>query len=192
MNTHKYVSTNFLKAIFTLLSGAFFGLSIATTVLAAPITPDVADKVEMYKKKLTEWAANPEVIAAVEKSNASGGMKSMTNSKWDEMNENAKEVVDFLKTPASKFLTSRSAGDKGINKLYARDEKANLAAGDSKAALYNNASRGPFKNAIKGKPWSDSQVKEDLTTNKKSVQVSVPIMSGGKTIGVLHTAVTAN
>jgi hypothetical protein len=56
--------------------------------------------------------------------------------------------------------------------------------------LYNNANRPPFKNGLAG-AWNDNVVKPDPTTQKKTVQVSVPVVDGGKNIGVLQTAVVA-
>jgi hypothetical protein len=192
MNVQKNVFFKYSKVVSVFLAGAVFVLGSATNVSAEPITPEVQAKVEHYKKKLTEWAANPAVVAAVKSANAKGGLvPGMTNSKWEDLKETDSMVTDIQNSDASKFLKTQEA-DKGINKLYARDEKGNLVAGSTKPALFNNAARPPFKMAMEGKAYADSEVKEDLTTKKKSVQVSVPIMSDGKAIGVLHTAVNAN
>jgi C4-dicarboxylate-specific signal transduction histidine kinase len=192
MNVQKNVSLKYSKVVTAFLAAAVIALGSAANVSAEPISSDVQAKVEHYKKKLTEWAANPAVIAAVKSANAKGGLvPGMTNSKWEDLKDTDSTVTDIQNSDASKFLKSQEA-DKGINKLYARDEKGNLVAGSTKPALFNNAARPPFKMAMEGKPYSDSEVKEDLTTKKKSVQLSVPIMSDGKPIGVLHTAVTAN
>jgi hypothetical protein len=192
MNVQKNVSIKYTKVVSAFLAGAVIALGSATNVSAEPISPDVQAKIEHYKAKLTEWAANPAIVAAVKNSNAKGGLvHDMSNAKWDDLKDNDPAVTDIQNSDASKFLKTQET-DKGINKLYARDGKGNLVAGASKPALYNNASRPPFKNAIDGKAYVDSEVKEDLTTKKKSVQLSVPIMSEGKAIGVLHTAVTAN
>ena len=180
----------------TSMSPFWVGVAIAcsamTSVQADPITPEVQAKVEQYKKKLQEWAANPVFIAAVKEANAKGGMvPGMANSKWDELNEND-PVVKALQTSAAGKQLSKLEEDKGINKLYLRDEKGNLVAGSNKPLLYNNAARPPFKNAIAGKVFAENEAKTDPTTQQKSVQASAPIMDGGKPIGVLHTAVSAN
>lgn len=172
--------------------GVAVALSPITGVQADPITPEVQAKVETYKKKLQEWAANPTVVAAVKEANAKGGaIPGMTNSKWDELAE-TDPVVKGLQTSALGKYLSKLEEDKGINKLYVRDEKGNLVAGSSKPLLFNNAARPPFKNAIAGKVHADADAKTDPTTQEKSVQASAPIMDGGKPIGVIHTAVSAN
>ena len=192
MNVQKNVSSKYSKVVSAFLAGAVITLGCATNVSAEPISSDIQAKVDHYKAKLTEWAANPAIVAAVKSANAKGGLlHDMTNSKWEDLKETDPMVTDIQNSDASKFLKTQEV-DKGINKLYARDAKGNLVAGSTKPALYNNSARPPFKMAIDGKAYADNEVKEDLTTKKKSVQLSVPIMSDGKPIGVLHTAVNAN
>jgi hypothetical protein len=77
-------------------------------------------------------------------------------------------------------------------KLVLRDEKGNLVAASLKPVIYNNAARPPFANAIKGAAWVDKEVKPDPSSGVKGVQVSAPVMDGGKAIGVLHSAVNAD
>jgi hypothetical protein len=150
----------------------------------------VQGKVDTYKKKLVEWAATPAVVAAVKESNAKGGLVAgMTNAKWDELADSDPVVKGFQTNVVGKLL-SKWEEDKTLDKLYVRDEKGNLVAGSNKPLLYNNGNRPPFKNGLAG-AWNDNVVKPDPTTQKKTVQVSVPVVDGGKNIGVLQTAVVA-
>lgn len=177
----------------TWLSAMLVGLVVAlgtATNVRAELPPDVQSKVDGYKKKLVEWAANPAIVAAVKESNAKGGLVAgMSNAKWDELADADPVVKGFQSSAAGKLVTKWEE-DKGINKLYARDEKGNLVAGSNKPLLYNVASRGPFQAGIKGQVWDSGSVKPDPTTQAKSVQLGVPILDGGKPIGVLHSAVT--
>jgi hypothetical protein len=186
------VSFKCSKSISTFFAIAVFSLCSVANVSADPITPEVQAKVDQYKKKLQEWATNPVLIDAVMASNAKGGLVAdMTNAKWEELKGDSPVVSSFQTSAAGKYLTGLEQ-DKGINKLYARDEKGNLVAGSNKPAVYNVADRPPFKNAIMGKVYADAETKADPSTHKVSIQVSAPILSAGKTIGVLHTAVNAN
>lgn len=175
-----------------------FSILFASTVLsqsvaqADPISPAVQAKVDSYKKHLVEWAANAQLVAAVKESNAKGGIAGMTNSKWDELADADAAVTALNQSVAGKQITKWEE-DKGIEKLNLRDEKGNLVANSSssgKPLLYNNSSRPPFQNGLKG-AWAAGEVKPDPTTQKKSVQISAPVMDGGKAIGVLHSAVLA-
>jgi hypothetical protein len=168
---------------------AFFALQPMQAQASLPA--EIAAKVEAYKKKLVEWAAHPTLVKAVKEANAKGGMiPGMTNGKWDELSEKDPLVTGILNTPASKQLMIWEA-DKGINKLFVRDEKGNMVAGSGKSLIYNAAARPPVKEAMKGSTWNAKEIRPDPTTQVKSVHVSAPILDGGKVIGVLHTAVTA-
>lgn len=167
------------------------GFALHATQASADLPPALQTKVDGYKKKLVEWAANPVIVKAVKEANAKGGLvPGMTNGKWDELAENDPVVLGTLNTPASKLIIQWEA-DKGINKLFVRDEKGNMVAGSGKSLVYNASARPPFKEAIKGKAWSASEVKPDPTTQIKSVHVSAPVLDGAQAIGVIHTAVTA-
>jgi hypothetical protein len=128
----------------------------------------------------------------VRESNSKGGIAGMNNAKWDDLADND-AVVKGLTLHAAGQQIAKWEEDNGIEKLNLRDEKANLVAfssNSSKPLLYNNANRAPFQNGLKG-IWAASEVKPDPTTQKKSVQISAPVMDGGKAIGVLHSAVLA-
>jgi len=177
----------------TILSAALVGIVLALFAAnnaRADLPPDVAAKVENYKKKLVEWAATPVIVAAVKESNAKGGMiPGMGNAKWDELAD-TDPMVKGLQNNAAGKLVSKWEEDKVLDKLFVRDEKGNVVAASGKPLLYNNANRPPFKNGLAG-VWADNVVKPDPTTQKKTVQVSVPIVDGGKNIGVLQTAIIA-
>jgi len=146
-------------------------------------------KVDKYKQKLVEWAANPAIVQAVKEANANGAPGGMTNAKWQDVADN---------DPAAKSFTTSKAGgllkkweeDTGINKLVVRDEKGNLVAASTKPLLFNNAVRPVFVNGIKGQVWADSKVTPDPTTQVKGVQASAPVLDGKKVIGVIHVGIT--
>lgn len=183
------VLTGKLPVLTAVLMASVFSLHSSSALAELPA--NVAAKVEIYKKKLVEWSANPTIVQAVKDANAKGGLiPGMTNGKWDELAENDPQVTATLITPASKLVQQWEA-DKGINKLFVRDAKGNMVAGSGKSLVYNAAARPPVKEAMKGKPWNTNEIKPDPTTQVKSVHVSAPILDGGKVIGVMHTAVTA-
>lgn len=162
---------------------------LTNTVHASPPSSDLQAKITQYKQKLQEWAANPAIIAAIKVANIQGP-GGMTNVIWDGLNEND-ERVKALQTSKAGQLVSKWEEDTAINKLYIRDMKGNLVASSNKALFFNNASRPPFKNSIKGQVWSADDVQPDPTTMIMSVQISVPIVDKGQTIGVMNSSVTA-
>lgn len=184
--THLHCTKIFLLSL-------IFAIPAIRPVMANPVPPQIQAKIDAYKTKLVEWAANPALVAAVKESNAKGGLVTgMNNAKWDDLAEKDPVVLGFQSSGAGKAV-SQLAQDSGISKLYLRDEKGNLVAcSSSKPLLYNNGSKPWVANPLKeGKPWSAAEVKPDPATQIKGVHLAVPVLDGGKTIGVLHTSVVA-
>jgi hypothetical protein len=141
-----------------------------STLAAEPLSAPLQAKVEKYKQKLVEWAANPAIVAAVKEATAS-----MTNSKWLEVDEKSPTAQAFITNKAG-ALVKKWEEDKAVNKLVIRDEKGNLVAASTKPLLYNNAVRPVYINAMKGQAWAATAVAPDPTTQIKSVQASAPVM----------------
>jgi hypothetical protein len=157
---------------------------------SAQLPADLQAKVDRYKHKLVEWAAHPTIIAAVKKANSANGASAIDNAQWEGMTDMDPPVTAILLSPSS-TLVQRWEEDTGINKLYVRDKDGNLVAGSSKPLLYNVSAREAFKQAFAGNVWNSDEIKEDPTTQIKSIQISAPIKDHGVIIGVLHSAVTA-
>lgn len=163
---------------------------LMTVPAHAELSSELQAKVDKYKARLTEWARNPVLLTAVREANEGGTLAGMTNAKWDSLADTDPMVTAFQTNPAGRVLTGLEE-DKGISKLYLRDAKGNIVASSNKPILFNNSNRAPFAEAFKGKPFAAQEVKPDTTTQIKGVQLSVPVMDGGKPIGVLQTSVVA-
>ena len=159
-------------------------------VQADSMPPEVQIKVETYKKKLVVWASDPSVIEAVKDSNDRGGITGMNNVKWDVLSDSDPLILWLNLSTEGKKITQWEE-DPAIDKLILRDLNANLVASsylNGKPLMYNNASRAPFQNGLKG-TWSANEIKPDPTTHRMAVQIAVPVLDGDKVIGVLHSAV---
>lgn len=176
-----------MTRVISVLCASLMALSVSGTAFADPIPAAAQGQVDSYKKKLGEWGSNPQVVAAVREANSKGGMlPGMSNGKWEELSEKDPSVMAFQTSPAGKQV-SKWEEDKALGKVFVRDEKGNLVAASNKPLLFNNATRQAFQNGIKA-AWADNQVKPDPTTQKKSVQLSAPVLDGGKAIGVIHAS----
>ena len=169
---------------------ACLALASFSAAAADPLPAPLQAKVDKYKLKLVEWAANPAIVAAVKEANAHSNPDGMTNSKWIEVDDKSPTATAFSSSKAG-ALVKKWEEDQGINKLVVRDEKGNLVAASTKPLLYNNAVRPVYINAMKGQPWAAPGIAPDPTTQIKSVQASAPVLSGGKVIGVIHTGITS-
>lgn len=181
MSKHIY---NFIRML--MLSLGLFAVSHA---VAEPIDADLAAKVESALKSLNSIAAKPEVINAVKEANAKGP-GAMNNATWTTLSDSDAAVTAITGNSLANKLREWEK-ENTLNKLFVRDENANLVAGSNKALLFNNASRPQFKEPRSGKSWSGKEAKPDPTTQILSVQIAVPVMDGSNVIGVINGAVTA-
>ncbi len=176
-----------------ILSTLFLHTLLAFNLASAePVSPELQLKVEKYKRKLVEWAADPDLIAAVIESNTKGRIEHLSNSHWAKLTIDDPIVTKLNHNGAAQKLTLWEE-DKMLEKLNLRDKKGYLAAFASlttKPLLYNAAARPPVMNGLKA-PWSATEAKPDPTTKALSVQISAPVLYNGEIVGVLHSSVLA-
>lgn len=159
---------------------------------ASSLPPEIHDKADRYKKLLAKWANEPAIVEAVKDSNRRDGIPDMNNATWETLSDDDPIIMWLNLSTEGKQITQWEE-DPAIVKLNLRDLHANLVASSyvsGKPLLYNNATRAPFQNGLKG-PWVDSVIKPDPTTHSMAVQIAVPVLDGDKVIGVLHSALLA-
>jgi len=182
INTLKSRRTQIIATLFiTLLS--------FTSVQAGDISPDLQVKLDIYKTKLSAWAKDPVIVNAVMQAN--NKKAEMNNKTWKSLTASDAKVMPFLTNSAGKKLLGWES-DKSLGKLLLRDKKGNLVAGSKKPAIFNISNRPAFTQAIRGKIWNSKIPKADPTTKVSSIQLSIPVFSEGKEIGILHTSIIAN
>ena len=189
--THETLMKIVLQPLFPKMMVTFaLAAAIAAPAQAGELPANVASKVEAVTKQLVQLAADPMIVSAVKEANGrdAGGMN---NGKWSDIADTDPAVKGITSSKVGAQITKWEAADDAINKLVLRDQKGNVVGASAKPLLFNNASRPQFANAMKGQRWAAAEVKSDPTTQIQSVQVGVPVMDGGKAIGVLHAGVTA-
>lgn len=163
--------------------------SVGNSYAESPaLSAEQRSKVEKYKVLLTFWASQPKVISATKMANRKPF--SLSNIAWDRLDDKDPMVLKLGNSEIAKQLETWEK-DSNIVKLNLRDIQGNLvaySARSGKPLLFNNKSRSPFINGMKGS-WSAEEVKPDPSTQQNSIQISTPVLDGTKAIGVLHSAV---
>ena len=179
-----------MKKILYALILVIFVLGMVLPVHSGEITLKMTQKIEAYKRKAVEWAANPTIIKAVQESNAKGPI--MANAKWRELKETDPIVEGFITSPTGQLLTQwMNADAKGINKIVLSGDKSHRVAFTSMPAIYIGKGKPNFDEAFSGKVWQQDESKPDPSTNIDTVQIAAPVKDRGKTIGVLLVSLTA-
>lgn len=171
----------------------FLAFLLPINTWAGDVTPKMQPKIDAYKKQAMTWAADPVIVKAVKESNAKGPIPMMGNAKWRELKEDDPIVKALIDNPAGQLMTKwLNADAKGINKIVLSGDKSHRVAFTSMPAVYLGKGKPNFDTSFNdGKAWQQGESKPDPSTNIESVQISAPVMEGGKVIGVLLVALTA-
>lgn len=173
---------------------SFLVCLFSTSVWAGDVTAKMQPRIDTYKKQTAAWAADPVIVKAVKDSNAKGPIPMMGNAKWRELKEDDPIVKALVDNAAGQLMTKwLNADAKGINKIVLTGDKSHRVAFTSMPAVYLGKGKPNFDTSfIDGKVWQQGETKPDPSTNIESVQISAPVMDGGKVIGVLLVALTAS
>jgi hypothetical protein len=163
------------------------GAAVAATLAwaAFEVTPAVQKEIDKHVDAVKGWAANPAIVKAVEAQNAKGPIAGMDNAKWKTVRRSDDLVKGFQTCEAGKFLKAKADG---AGEVYA--EAFLSAAQGEKVAFIEKTTSYIHKGAAKfdvpfgGKVWQ-GQPEFDESSQTHQIQVGVPVVSGGKSIGVL-------
>jgi hypothetical protein len=132
------------------------------------------------------WAANPIVVEAVLAQNKKGPIPGMDNAKWKTVPESDAIVQGFIKNDVAKFLMAEMGNTDGIcTGAFLNAAQGEKVAFSDKTGSYIHKGSAKFDAPFaSGKSW---QGKPELDDSGKvyEIQISVPVLSEGKPIGVL-------
>jgi hypothetical protein len=163
-------------------------LTMAAVAAAASFELTSAAQAELDKQKavLARWAAEPTVVSAVKEQNAKGPIPDMDNAKWKTLRRSDPVVKAFIDNPAGQFLKKKEADNEAINKVFLNGAHGEKVAFGEKTISYLHAGQEKFDVPMTtGKPWQMSKAWFDESLQGYAIQVSVPVVADGKTIGVL-------
>jgi hypothetical protein len=132
------------------------------------------------------WAANPLLVEAVLAQNKKGPIPGMDNAKWKAVRESDAVVQGFIKNDVAAFLKAEMANTDGIcTGAFLNAAQGEKVAFTEKTGSYIHKGSAKFDAPFaSGKSW---QGKPELDDSGKvyEIQISVPVLSEGKPIGVL-------
>ncbi len=176
---------------------AVVALCVATLtapILGAEKELSATAKGELAKQELTiaGWAAAPEVVKAVVAQNAKGPLPGMDNEKWKAVKRSDPLVKAFMESEAGKFLAAKLAAGKGLyTEAFLSAAQGEKVAFTGKTTSYSHKGKPKFEEPLAGKTWLGA-VEFDESTQTYSVQIAVPVLAGGKPVGVLVVGVNVN
>lgn len=177
----------FLKGMLSLIIVGIAAASGAITssyAFAEEVSASVKAKLEEKFKLIEEWAADPVVVQSVKKANAikSQEFAAMTQEKWKTLTVMDPFVKAFIKNPLGNFLKQKKAED--IAEIFVSAADGTKVAITGKTTYWMHKGKPKHDEPMAGKHWT-GPLELDESSGMKSIQISVPVLSGKMPIGSL-------
>jgi hypothetical protein len=150
------------------------------------VMPLVQDQITQKIWLANGWAGSAPVVQAVLAQNQKGPIAGMDNPKWKTVPENDAVVQGFIKNEAAAFLKEEMEKTDGVvTGAFLNAAQGEKVAFTDKTGSYIHKGSAKFDAPFTtGKAWQ-GQPELDDSGKVFEVQVSVPVLFEGKSIGVL-------
>jgi hypothetical protein len=169
---------------------AAFMVSVQALAAEFVISDSVQAELEKRKTEIAGWAAEAPIVSGVKDQNAKGPIAGMDNPKWKATKRSDPIVKELQSNAAASLLSEKVTASNG-----AFGEAFLSAAQGEKVAFVEKTSSYIHKGAPKfdvpfneNKAWQ-GKPEFDESTQTYAVQISVPVLDGGKPTGVLVVGV---
>lgn len=173
------------------LAIALAGLLANAASAAFEITPAVQRELDRHVELVRTWAADPVIVEAVIAQNEKGPIAGMDNLKWKTLRRGDALVRDFQSNPAGEYLKKKITDSNGtFAEAFLSGARGEKVAFFEKTTSYLHKGAPKFDAPFtSGKSWQ-GQPEFDESSQAHQIQVSVPVLSGGKPVGVLVVGVS--
>jgi hypothetical protein len=150
------------------------------------VTAAMQARIDEWKAKAAAWAAEKEVVEAVERQNKLGPIAEMTEEKWKATKRREPVILQFQKNKAAGLLAEKAKETEGaVSEAFVCAAAGEKVAFLEKTSSYIHKGRPKFDTPFStGKAWQ-GKPEFDESTQTYAVQIAVPILSKDKPIGVL-------
>jgi hypothetical protein len=165
-------------------------LGLAGSLSAFEMTTAAQKELSRQAEVVKVWAANPAVVRAVLEQNAKAPIEGMDNEKWKSVKRSDDLVRGFTRNDAGKFLIQKVSDSDGLFvRAFLSAAKGEKVAFTEKTISYLHAGQPKFDVPFTtGKTWQGPP-ELDTVSEKYAVQISAPVLSGGRPVGVLVVGV---
>jgi hypothetical protein len=175
-------------------------LILLTTLVVAPptalaasfdMTPALQAELDRQKAMVASWAADPVLVAAVREQNGKGPIAEMDSGKWKSTRRSDPLVKAFQANPAGQALRARLEASAGVfTEAFLNAAQGEKAAFAEKTTSYIHKGQAKFDVPFTtGRAWQ-GKPEFDESSQAYAIQISVPVLDGGKPIGALVVGVS--
>jgi len=155
-----------------LLTGACFA--------GEPLSAEIKAKVEAKLTILKAWGSEGVIVKATKESDANPAAKDMTQDKWKGLTVVDPTVRGFTSNPAAAWVKAHK--DPAVAETFISNAMGTKVAFLAKPTNWSHKGKPKHDVPMTGKTWI-GEAELDESTGQKEVQVSFPVLEGGKPIG---------
>ena len=157
----------------------------------AALDPALQAAVDAQVKLIQTWAGDPVLVEAVKAQNASlpPELAAMTEDKWKDLSKIDPFVRAFDQSAAGTFLKSKKSGL--VIRIFLSDAAGRKVAFTAKTLKWSHKGDPKHEQPMAGKTWQGTMA-QDEASGLEQIQVSVPVLDGGKPAGSLVVALSVS
>jgi hypothetical protein len=161
---------------------ALFVFTVAAAAQMTDLTTAQKNRVAALLKEYQVLGSDPVVVKAVREFNAAPPpeTKGMTQGKWAGLTVLGTEVKSISKNPLAEYLKTKRTP--AMAELFVSGADGTKVAFFAKTTGWSHKGKPKHDVPMTGKTWTGAQ-EQDESSGKITVQVSFPVLDGGKPIG---------
>jgi len=152
---------------------------IAVRVPAEALSPELQAKLDAKVAALKAWSTESAIVGAVKAHNAKPET-AYTNESWKSLTVLDPGVRAFQQNAAATWIKAHK--DAAVSESFVSGADGGKVAFITKPSSWNHAGKPKHDKPMSGKNWQ-GEVEVDASTGARQIQVSVPVLDGGKAIG---------
>jgi hypothetical protein len=152
---------------------------------------DAKEMAAQELKKLEALGSDAKVVAAVKAFNAAppAVAKGMDQAKWSQLSVLSPEVKTFTKSDLASYLKSKKS--EKVTEMFVSGADGTKVAFLSKPTNWSHKGKPKHDKPMAGKTWIGNP-ELDESSGKMQIQVSFPVLDGGKAIGSVVVGLDAS
>ena len=173
-----------MKLRASLLLLGLLALAGSSALSAQSLNAATQAKIDDQIKAIAGWAADPVIVEAVKAHNASvpADQAALTQDKWRALTVLDPLVRGFTKNAAGQFLKGKKS--ELVTEAFVSDAAGLKVGFIAKTTNWSHQGKPKHDVPMTGKSWQ-GPVEVDESSGQQQLQVSVPVLDGGKPIGSL-------
>jgi hypothetical protein len=166
------------------------GMAAVAQAAGFEMTPTIQAEFDRLKTLVTTWAEAPVVVQTVLEQNRKGPIVGMDNARWKTTRRTDPVITAFQMNSAGQFLKAKLDESRELfTEAFLNAAHGEKTAFVEKTTSYIHQGQAKFDVPFTtGKPWQ-GQGEFDESTQTYAIQLAVPVLAEGKSIGALVVGV---